>query len=274
MAWIKVKEYRFNQGDNVLDVVKTPSQNLLASSWLSSLQDNIVAYQEIDNWLPNETYKLDIEIKESAGILRLMVVEAEEYGNLTKSIYAATKQLSDNIALLDEQVDTLKQPRIVRLFKSGDYGKKAMIVFMREKLGNEAKVQIKNASMTMVTVPRMLAVKKNSSEAQRSEIAFRKVNPTKYLADIESGENIIALVFSETFDHGWKAKIGGKTIPEEQHLIVNGYANSWVLLPQDTQGVKSYQVAIEYQPQRSIYFGLVVSGITCLLSLLFILFRK
>ncbi len=55
---------------------------------------------------------------------------------------------------------------------------------------------------------------------------------------------------------------GKKPIPEERHYLVNGYANSWYITPEDSEGAEDYDVIIEFQPQRLFYIGLFVSGIT------------
>ncbi|MBE9528427.1 MAG: hypothetical protein IME99_04235, partial [Proteobacteria bacterium] len=91
-------------------------------------------------------------------------------------------------------------------------------------------------------------------------IAFKKVNPTRYVVDIKEAMGAFTLVFNESFNEGWKAYVrlgqatseseaneagredsksepwsallsawgdSGKRIEIEDHFVVNGYANGW-----------------------------------------------
>ena len=66
--------------------------------------------------------------------------------------------------------------------------------------------------------------------------------------------------FSETFNKEWK--LYGKDniyLPEAQHFLVNGYANAWLINPQDTNNNGSGQFTIEYIPQKFFYIGIIIS---------------
>lgn len=52
---------------------------------------------------------------------------------------------------------------------------------------------------------------------------------------------------------------GKKPIDEERHLLVNGYANSWYITPEDTGGKQDYELIIEFAPQRLFCLGLFIS---------------
>ena len=66
-------------------------------------------------------------------------------------------------------------------------------------------------------------------------------------------------------------------IPEENHMVVNGYANGWVVDPKkicsdntkclrNPDGTYDLEFIMEFWPQRMFYLGLIVSGTTILLS--------
>lgn len=72
------------------------------------------------------------------------------------------------------------------------------------------------------------------------------------------------VVFAETFDPLWQAVVktdDGKTyaVPEQSHLMVNGYANSWLI-----NETKPHTLLIHYTPQRAYRVGLYISGLTAL----------
>ena len=67
------------------------------------------------------------------------------------------------------------------------------------------------------------------------------------------------------------------------HLMVNGYANSWVVNTdnvcqnndnciKNSDGSYDFEVVIEFWPQRLFHIGLVVSGTTLLLSAIYLIF--
>lgn len=48
---------------------------------------------------------------------------------------------------------------------------------------------------------------------------------------------------------------GQKSLAENRHFLVNGYANAWVIKPQDVDNKKNYTLILEFAPQRS-FLGL------------------
>ena len=57
--------------------------------------------------------------------------------------------------------------------------------------------------------------------------------------------------FDKKFYETW----GKKALPDDQHLLMNGYANSWYLTPEEAENQGNYQIIIEYWPQRLFYLG-------------------
>jgi len=70
---------------------------------------------------------------------------------------------------------------------------------------------------------------------------------------------------------------GKKPIAEDRHYLVNGYANSWYITPQDVGGKENYELIVEFWPQRLFYIGLLISTIIfigCLSYLIHIIVAK
>lgn len=72
--------------------------------------------------------------------------------------------------------------------------------------------------------------------------------------------------FSET----WKKT----ALPENRHLLVNGYANSWLISPNDVGGRRNYELIIEFWPQRLFYIGIILSAGIFLIALVLLLVRQ
>jgi hypothetical protein len=166
---------------------------------------------------------------------------------------------------------------------------------------------IEEIKVEQVLVPNLLFKKEKKIESTKlPKITFFKVNPTKYKVKIEEATTPYFLVFSETFHKGWKAYIKEfpisnfqfpnsdgevivsyfdgqiqegehknifldreifanafqKPIPEENHLLVNAFANAWYI---DQPG--SYEVTLEFIPQRIYFLGLWVSFISFVFAL-------
>lgn len=76
------------------------------------------------------------------------------------------------------------------------------------------------------------------------------------------------------FDKNIIQTLGKKPIPEDRHILINGYANSWLISPQDADNNSSYTIIIEYWPQRLFYIGAMVTVLTIILAcFVFFVFR-
>lgn len=69
----------------------------------------------------------------------------------------------------------------------------------------------------------------------------------------------------------------------ENHIIVNGYANSWIIDPaklcsqndkciKNTDGSYDFEMVVEFWPQRLSYIGFIISGTTFLLCIIYLIY--
>lgn len=65
---------------------------------------------------------------------------------------------------------------------------------------------------------------------------------------------------------------GKKTIAENNHFQVNGYANAWYIEPKDMGGKRSYEIILEMTRQKTFYIGLTISVFTLIAFLLWGIF--
>jgi len=90
-------------------------------------------------------------------------------------------------------------------------------------------------------------------------ISYEKIDSTKYKVRIHNATNSFVLVFADSFDPQWIAQIGDEKI--EEHMTVNGYANAWYI-----NNTGTYDIALEFWPQKLFYIGTTISLTTFILS--------
>jgi len=95
-------------------------------------------------------------------------------------------------------------------------------------------------------------------------IHFTMVNPTLYKVDISQSELAEAtlLVMQHTFNKGWKLIIDDKSLPEDRHISVNGYANGWLLKSTDFPNDKTNVFYIELESQKYFWYGWAVTAVS------------
>lgn len=121
---------------------------------------------------------------------------------------------------------------------------------------------------------------------QPARLSFTQVNPTLYrIQDHQTSKSLIT--FQESYHPSWRAFVlpaGAKAqawwktmlmikpgweVPAQNHIIINSFANGWWVDPAKMPpSLKSsngdYTLILEYWPQRLVYFGGLISGLTLL----------
>ena len=153
-------------------------------------------------------------------------------------------------------------------------------------------------------------------------VEYKKINQTKYRVIIRNASAGFHLVFSETYSEGWKlyqsnllksqrspnnkyVSINNKgttqndNLPEgslfetllkkdvsiNSHLIVNSFANSWIIDPMElcrkstnciknSAGSYDFELVIEYSPQKISHIGYLISFLTILITLGYFVSRE
>lgn len=151
--------------------------------------------------------------------------------------------------------------------------------------GKPTEVLVKNIKV-FPDMPRDIVLLKQDGVIKNtpSSISFNKINSTKYVAHIQGAKDAFLLIFSELFDSNWKAHIvdnGVKVneipfaqqwrknvVSENNHFLVNGYANAWWI-----DKVGDFGVVLEYEPQRLLNIGYAISAISIFVALGYISLR-
>jgi len=113
----------------------------------------------------------------------------------------------------------------------------------------------------------LLFQKGQGVEKSLPKISFKKINPAKYLINVKDVQCPFYLTQLENFDTYWTAKIDKTKI--EEHGKVFDYANAWYI---DKKG--SYNVVIEYTPQKYFYFSLFISLAFLIILVIFLINLK
>ena len=87
-----------------------------------------------------------------------------------------------------------------------------------------------------------------------------RVDPNHYDVHVENARAPYVLVFGESYDPLWSAKVGNREIAS--HWPVNGYANAWYV-----EELGSYDISIRFKPQQVVKLGLGLSGLGACLTL-------
>jgi len=96
------------------------------------------------------------------------------------------------------------------------------------------------------------------------DMQMSMINPTLYSVNIRQNESAesMFLVMQHTFHPGWKLILNGKYIAEDSHIVVNGYANGWVINSKDLPKDKNYKLFIKLDPQKYFWYGWIITGVS------------
>ncbi len=109
------------------------------------------------------------------------------------------------------------------------------------------------------------------------DLDFKLLNPTKYEVTVRNMKEPFTLALLESFDSNWhlylqdSKKSTSKQIAKNTHMLANGYANAWYINSSDVDKKQDFTLIIEFGSQEHFYFGLAISSITFVLSLLTLL---
>lgn len=94
---------------------------------------------------------------------------------------------------------------------------------------------------------------------------------TKKQIDI-TGQSPLLLIFPQRFDTRWQVRTSDRqrAISQEYQGMVNGYANGWYI--EDPSQMR--QISIEYAPTRYFYLSIVISVVSLVAAIGFLLVRR
>ena len=130
-------------------------------------------------------------------------------------------------------------------------------------------IQIRNLRVSHHELPEVSLIAENGAfDETKTQIEWEKINPTLYRVFVqkEDSENEM-VVFSELYNSGWKAFIGGDSqIVEDKHFMVNGYANGWLT---DKEG--TYEIEIKFTPEDYFKKAKMISFLSIVAAAIFLI---
>lgn len=139
----------------------------------------------------------------------------------------------------------------------------------------------------------LIKEKKNIIQPGNIIATYERLSPTKLKLKMKPGSGIV--IFNESFHQGWRAYIESeyKTQPnflqklfnnhsenniDNNHVMVNGFANGWLINSNEFRHLSnydgSYDLILEFWPQRQFFITLTLSGTIFSLCIIYILYTK
>lgn len=268
----------------------------------SKLFVNIPAYEKVKKMFPN---------KKQYNMLGLSICYGDNnagfYQNIISKRFFKYKEYIYRVSGLEIKPDMIivdnKVYKLSTDYKKHERDNHLLVEFNKIKIGEgQHTIKLKDDERFRVAVVEIKA--ENSGQLIevgkiQPKVDFKKINPTRYIVYVKETNEPFTLVFSESFNEGWKAYIRkaegrsqesreNKTAMEpwsalwsawsgrgnrteiKDHFIVNGYANAWIVPIEKGSGIKikwqgankgqDFQIVLEYKPQRIFEAGVIISA--------------
>jgi hypothetical protein len=133
---------------------------------------------------------------------------------------------------------------------------------------------------------RIYAVGNRSNQLRvPQKLAYDIVDPTKKVVHITHASQPFILATNDSYHGLWELYQAGQRVEQSKHFALNNLSNAWLVqpaeicagnarCPKNADGTYDMTLTIEFAPQRYFYAGLAVSGVTVLLSLLYLVITR
>ncbi len=126
-------------------------------------------------------------------------------------------------------------------------------------------IQVKRA---LDIVPILKLASELETDRDLPALSYERVSPVLYKVNVREASSNFMLVLSQLYNSGWKVTFADGSDLTDEHFLVNGFANGWMIKKRG-----DFDIYIEYFPQRYLDFGKKVSTIGFILGLVIILIR-
>lgn len=258
-------------GDTVEDVNESDEYRLLASGERSCLTFSVAGLQS------DEIYRVTFDHKRSVGEqqVRAFITSSDEVLPI----------LTNRGTQLNNSNDSWKTYLHDELISLSDTLTAYICSDVDSSLSDsDTIIDIKNISVRKISSPVLVFEQKTNIEAARKiDIPVQKINQTKYILDTSNQKDPFILLLPQQYNLGWRvypagpdsertidfARLWTTSVSDSFHLIGKGYANIWIIHPENHQ-----KLVVEYEPQVLFYIASAVSIGTLLLIIGYLLTAK
>ena len=138
-------------------------------------------------------------------------------------------------------------------------------VYDKPEIGS---IKVRSLSVKEVLQPNFALVAKEDVSNVYRAVDYTQISPTQYKATLTKDlPASFVVVFANNFNSGWRLKTGGKYISQAKHVLINGYANGWLLNRSD---LTDDDIEIVFVYQKYFEVGVIISLGSIVLSLIYI----
>ena len=231
---------------------------------------------KIDDWQPQSYYLLTFAYQTSREPFVVRTLESEILRPASPQNAQRGEQAQDGKVDSTNTIveDMLKSPTwaqyqaVVRTNKYVNTGFVQISPFTDQL--SLSRIELKNVSLVHIPHPLMMLLKNNDKKIEsQPTVSFIQVNPTKYKIHVSGADQPYVLALNEAFNSRWRVSLTSptpngrsKSIAMMRHFQVNGYANAWYIMPEDTDGQNEYELELYMGTQSYFYIGASISIIT------------
>lgn len=256
-VWLQFNPQRLSKGLHVLKLALPQPANTayaLNESVTEFTKDgeNRCFSVKFHDFFPSRVYKAEVSYVNNFSDNLLMFIW--EYDGTKRRLIDASKL---NTSGLKEKVESIIKPQ------DGTEGVELALCapnLTEDIIRNQFTVNISE-----VHYPSLLIHQTRLPRAERSQVTYEKMSPTKYRIHIPNvADRPLVFIFSSRFDAGWK--LSGY---ENTHFRANGYANGWVL-----KNTNQKDFILEFQPQKYYWNGILISIFFVGFAIIYTIFRE
>jgi hypothetical protein len=270
--YLTLGKFFLSEGSHDLTLETNQAENLFkkSSDLLITPGDQKCKEIAVDKIYPNHRYVLSFDY----------VTEGDGYAGpelnvgqfiKEKEVLPSKVQLGANTIVQTFNTDITTQDKINKLNVS---------ICHMPGYENKALIKISNLKLEPVVMPLVALVLDNASHAKLPNYSINRVNQTKYKVDVKGAKSTYFLILNNTFNSNWNVSfddtkkplfgnLAKNLIPEDNHLMVNGIFNGWVI---NRQG--DYSLTVEYAPQKYFYLGWIITAVYLILVISYLIFSK
>lgn len=226
-----------------------------------------LVYQELQDWPKADFFHISFEYQAKHGKLGLVILEDMQE---VFKVELESKNIQNQWLNFEKYIKT----------RGGSSGAICFYYFSDNSAASTlGDGNFRNLSVTPLTQPTVF-LRRQAEEKTPSvvtpKITFTKKNPTKYEVRVDGATEPFLLVFLENFHPDWQIRLKQtrEMIAKDRHNVINGYANSWYILPKDAKNQSSYDLIVEFGWQRLFNWGATISALVFGACLIYIISQR